>query len=87
VRSPRARTFLIWTENLTFDPNQEQGKIEVSKQSLEKFYQILAHPETWRSKKEKLIRNCKKQPSYQKMNEFEMIFALLEENDFRDNKS
>lgn len=87
VRSPRARTFLNWTENLTFDPNQEQGKIEVSKQSLEKFYKILAQPETWRSKKKKLIRNCKNQPSYQKMNELEMIFALLDENDFIDKKS
>jgi len=87
VRSPRAKTFLQWTEDLQFDPSQKQGKIEVSKQSLEKFYKILADPGKWMKKREQYILKNKNQPSYQKMSELEMIFALLYEHDFLDYKS
>lgn len=81
VHSPKAKLFLKWIDSLNIDPFEKHAKIELSKQSMDEFYQILSNPDNWKRKRAQYSLINEKRPTFRKMNELELIFALLEEDD------
>jgi DNA-damage-inducible protein D len=81
IRSRKPKLFLKWLENLKINPFEKNEKIEISKKSMNEFLKILSNPDYWMGKREQYSLINEKQPSFKKMNELELIFSLLEEND------
>ncbi|MFA5648704.1 MAG: BRO family protein [Bacteroidales bacterium] len=81
IRSRKAKLFVKWLGNLEIKPFEKNGKIEISKKSMNEFFNILSNPDYWMEKRERYSLIIEKQPSFKKMNELEIIFSLLEEND------
>lgn len=81
IHSPKAKQFQIWLENLKMNSFEKNQKIEISKKSMDELCKILSNPDYWMEKKEQYSLINEKQPSFKKLNELELIFSLLEEND------
>lgn len=81
IRSPKARLFQEWLKNIKTNIFENNEEIVISKESMNEFYKILSNLDYWLEKKEQYSLINDKQPSFKKMNELELIFSLLEEND------
>ncbi|MDD2550054.1 MAG: Bro-N domain-containing protein [Bacteroidales bacterium] len=82
IRSPKVKLFKRWLEGLKISPFERNGKIESSKKSMNELSKLLSNPAYWMEKRERYSLLNEKQPSFKKMNELELIFSMLEENDF-----
>lgn len=81
IPSPKAKLLQKWLENLKINAVKKNRKINLSQESMNEFYKILSNPDHWMKKSERYTLINKKQPKFKQMNELELIFSLLEEND------
>ena len=81
LRSRRAKLFVKWVENLEIKVFNEGREVKISKKSMNEFFDILEYPDYWIEKREQYALINEKQASIKKMNELEIVFLLLEQND------
>ncbi len=92
IRSQKAKLFIKWLQSLQIDPFEKYDKIKFSKKEMNEFYETLNNKDNWIQKGEQILLINKKQPSTKRLNDLELIFVLLEEDDilsmrdFRENE-
>lgn len=80
-RSRKAKLFTKWIEGLEISTLKKQDKIALSNRNMSEFYSILCNPDKWMEKSKEYSLLNEELPSFKRMNELELIFLLLEEND------
>ena len=81
IRSPKIKSFLKWLNSLKIDPFKKPDKIKFSEKTINEFYKILSNPDNWIEKRKQILLFNENQPSGKIMNDLELIFILLEEDD------
>ena len=81
IRSPKIKLFRKWLNSLKIDPFKKPHKIKFSEKTINEFYKILSNPDNWIEKRNQISFFNENQPSRKIMNDLELIFILLEEDD------
>ncbi len=78
IPSPKVSAFKEWLESLNID---NSNKIKIYKNSLKAFHGILKNSNKWIEKRDKYVMINQRLPVAKRMNELEIIYTLLKEND------
>ncbi|MDA3820749.1 MAG: hypothetical protein PF590_09845, partial [Candidatus Delongbacteria bacterium] len=79
--SPRAKLFQQWINSLPVNPYKPPEEIELSPGVRFDFFKIVNNLLHWFKKREQYALINEQRPPFKKMNELEVIFLLLEEDE------
>ncbi|MFC3417246.1 BRO-N domain-containing protein [Algoriphagus hitonicola] len=83
MNSGRIHLFRDWLRKLNLDLGNKNQNIQLTKKQFQDLYDILTNPESWKKRRREFLLDQKNLPIHQKMNDLEVIFALLKTQDFK----